>query len=250
MWGSCSRCSPAPTIATRARCRRKTATTPRPLHGRADLSGRRVAYSSNLNGLFPVDPEVEALTRQAARDFEALGCEVDEASFDPADLKEIIAGTRGFGMVARFAERVENDADRMTSQLVGQVRDALKIDVRTVAKAERLRTRYWQRVRSFMERYDYILTPTVGAPPFRLDEPLPQTIGGRPVARYYDVFLATYAFSVIGLPAMSVPCGFTAAACRSGCRSCRAAYARIACSKPPPPTPRRGRSMQSRARCP
>jgi hypothetical protein len=57
----------------------------------------------------------------------------------------------------------------------------------------------------------YILTPTVGAPPFRLDEPLPQTIGGRPVARYYDVFLATYAFSVIGLPAMSVPCGFTAA---------------------------------------
>ena len=154
---------------------------------------------------------MEALTRQAARDFEALGCEVDEASFDPADLKEIIAGTRGFGMVARFAERVENDADRMTSQLVGQVRDALKIDVRTVAKAERLRTRYWQRVRSFMERYDYILTPTVGAPPFRLDEPLPQTIGGRPVARYYDVFLATYAFSVIGLPAMSVPCGFTAA---------------------------------------
>jgi amidase len=177
--------------------------------GRADLSGRRIAYSPNLNGLFPVHPEVHALTQQAARDFEALGCKIEEASFDSADLKEIIAGTRGFGMVARFAEQVENDADRMTGQLVGQVRDALKVDLRAVAKAERMRTRYWQRVRSFMERYDYILTPTVGAPPFRLDEPLPQTIGGRPVARYYDVFLATYAFSVIGLPAMSVPCGFT-----------------------------------------
>jgi hypothetical protein len=78
-----------------------------------------------------------------------------------------------------------------------------------VANAERLRTSYWQRVRSFMERFDYILTPTVGAPPFRLDEPLPQMIGGRPVARYYDVFLATYAFSVIGLPALSTPCGVT-----------------------------------------
>ena len=34
-------------------------------------------------------------------------------------------------------------------------------------------------------------------------------VGGRPVARYYDVFFAAYAFSVTGLPAMSVPCGFT-----------------------------------------
>ena len=153
--------------------------------------------------------EVEALTRRAARDFEALGCEVEETSFDPAGLKEIIAGTRGFGMAARFAERVEKYADSMTDQLVQQVRDALKVDVRMVANAERLRTSYWQRVRSFMERFDYILTPTVGAPPFRLDEPLPKMIGGRPIARYYDVFLATYAFSVIGLPALSTPCGVT-----------------------------------------
>src|SRR5829696_1391484 len=87
--------------------------------GRADLSGRRIAYSPNLNGLFPIHPEVHALTQQAARDFEALGCKIEEASFDSADLKEIIAGTRGFGMVARFAEQVENDADRMTGQLVG-----------------------------------------------------------------------------------------------------------------------------------
>ena len=174
-----------------------------------DLKGRRVAYSADLNGLFPVDGEVGELTRRAAQDFEALGCTVEEASFDAADLKEIIAGTRGFGMVARYADRLEVHADKMTTQLIGQVTDALKLDVRTITNAERLRTRYWHRVRTFMERFDYILTPTVGAPPFRLDEPLPDTVGGRPVGRYYDVFFAVYAFSVTGLPAMSVPCGFT-----------------------------------------
>jgi Asp-tRNA(Asn)/Glu-tRNA(Gln) amidotransferase A subunit family amidase len=31
------------------------------------------------------------------------------------------------------------------------------------------------------------------------------------VARYYDAFLFTYAFSVAGVPAISVPCGFTRA---------------------------------------
>ncbi|MGD9831051.1 MAG: amidase [Hyphomicrobiaceae bacterium] len=174
-----------------------------------DLKGRRVAYTPDINGLMPVDAQVRELTRNAARGFEALGCSVEEACFDPADLREIIAGTRGFGMVARYADWLDVHADRMTSQLIGQVSDALKLDVRTITKAERLRTRYWQRLREFLERFDYLLTPTVGAPPFRLDQPLPTTVGGRPVTRYYDVFFGTYAFSVVGVPAMSVPCGYT-----------------------------------------
>ena len=175
----------------------------------ADFTGRRVAYSADLNGLFPVDPEIETATRAAARVFEGMGCIVEEASFDGSDLREIIAGTRGFGLVARFADLVERSGDRMSSQLVGQVSDGVRQDLRTVGKAERQRTAYWHRVRTFLERHEFLLTPTVGAPPFRIDQPLPTKVGGRPVDRYYDIFLATYAFSVVGLPVASVPCGFT-----------------------------------------
>jgi amidase len=125
-------------------------------------------------------------------------------------VREIIAGTRGFGMIARYADRLEAHRDLMTAQLINQVAEALRLDVRTITRAERLRTAYWQRVRAFLERFDYILTPTVAAPPFRLDCPLPTEIGGVAVERFYDVFLTTYAFSITGLPAMSVPCGFTA----------------------------------------
>jgi amidase len=173
------------------------------------LAGRRAAYSPDLEGLFPVDPEVEALTRRAADEFRELGCAVEEGSFDPADLKDIIAGTRGFGMVARYADRLERHREKLSSQLVGQVSDALTLGLRDVTRAERLRTLYWHRVRALLERFDYILTPAVGAPPFRLDRALPTEVGGRPVGRYYDVFFASYAFSVVGLPAMSIPCGET-----------------------------------------
>ena len=173
------------------------------------LDGRRVAYTRDLNGLVLVDPEVARLTTEAARAFERLGAVVDEACFDVADVREIIAGTRGFGMVARYADRLDVHRDRMTSQLINQVTDALKLDVRTITRAERLRTNYWHRVRAFLERYDYILTPTIPVPAFRLDQPLPTEIGGVPVERFYDVFLTTYAFSITGLPVMSVPCGLT-----------------------------------------
>jgi len=58
-----------------------------------------------------------------------------------------------------------------------------------------------RRVRVFMQDYDYIVCPTAGTPAFRIDQPLPEGL--------YDRFLLTYAFSVTGLPAISVPCGFT-----------------------------------------
>ena len=54
----------------------------------------------------PVDDEVRALTERAAADFATLGCDVAAATFDTADLRDIIAGTRGFGMVARYADRL------------------------------------------------------------------------------------------------------------------------------------------------
>ncbi len=175
--------------------------------GGADLAGRRIAYAHDLNGLFPIDPEVADLTRRAARRFEDMGAIVEETCFDTANIRDIISGTRAFGMVARYADRLDRHRDLMTLQLVNQVSEALTVDVRAITAAEKLRTEYWHRVRRFLEDYDYIIAPSVGAPPFRLDQPMPTTVGDVAVDRYYDVYLATYAFSVTGLPIMAVPCG-------------------------------------------
>jgi amidase len=113
-------------------------------------------------------------------------------------------------MVGRYADRYDAHKDQMTPPLLNQIEASLKLDLRTVTQAERRRGAYWQRVRQFLERYDYIVTPTIGVPPFRLDEPLPSHIGERQVERYYDTVLTPYAFSVTGLPIVAVPCGLTA----------------------------------------
>ena len=173
------------------------------------LAGTRIALGIDLDGLVPVEPEVAALVHAAARDLEALGCRVSETFFDTSDLAAIIFGTRGFGMIARYAERYERHREVMTRPLLNQIEAAREVDVRAVARAERLRTDYWHRVRALLERHDFIITPACGAAAFRLDRPLPGEVGGRKVERYYDIFLTAYAFSVTGLPAMSIPCGFT-----------------------------------------
>ncbi len=181
----------------------------RPADPAGHLAGTRLALSIDLGGLVPVEPETEALVRGATRALEALGCEVSETFFDNSSLAEIIFGTRGFGMIARYTERYERHRDVMTPPLINQIEAARDVDVQAIAKAERLRTEYWHRVRALLERHDFIITPAVGTPAFRLDRPLPDEVGGRKVERYYDIFLTAYTFSVTGLPAMSIPCGFT-----------------------------------------
>ena len=152
---------------------RDPGTLPTPEHdyllaasGERSLAGTRIAFARDLDGRVPTDPEVMAAVEQAVGRFESLGCVVEEDCFDLSDLTEIIAGTRAYAMVARQADRLEAHRDVMTANLIRQVTGALDCDVRGVARAERLRTCYWHRLRNFMHRYDYIITPTWGCLPF------------------------------------------------------------------------------------
>jgi Asp-tRNA(Asn)/Glu-tRNA(Gln) amidotransferase A subunit family amidase len=60
-----------------------------------------------------------------------------------------------------------------------------------------------------METRDLLILPTVAVPPFPVEQPYPSEINGKPLDNYTQWFFLTYGISVTGLPAISVPCGFT-----------------------------------------
>ena len=77
-------------------------------------------------------------------------------------------------------------------------------------RRDALRTELWQRVRAFMERYDLILLPTTSR------APVPRRAAvsdARSTASRCDNYIQwaflTYGITLTGLPAISVPCGFT-----------------------------------------
>jgi hypothetical protein len=65
-------------------------------------------------------------------------------------------------MVGRYADLIEAHRDAMTMPLVNQVEAALRLSVREIAAAERLRGEYWHRVRKVLKTFDYIVAPSVG----------------------------------------------------------------------------------------
>jgi len=56
--------------------------------------------------------------------------------------------------------------------------------------------------------YDFLLTPPVGIPPFPAATIYPREINGKPMGHHVDWMLLTYAITVTGLAAISVPCGW------------------------------------------
>ena len=173
------------------------------------LKGWRVAWTADLGGLVIVDDEVRAVFERAVQVFASGGAQVEPACPDLGDVPEIVRLTRGFLMVARHADKLAEHRAVLQAGLVENTEQGLALSAREIAAGELLRTRQWRRVREFMSERDLLLTPTTATPPFPIEQPHVTEVNGRPVGKAMQRSFLTYAFSVMGLPAISIPCGFT-----------------------------------------
>src|SRR3546814_14015123 len=82
---------------------------------------KRVAFSRDLGGITPVDPEVAAIVERAARRFEELGCIVEEASPDFADLQMIFQTLRAMGMAASRKGLLASHRDQLKPEVVWNI---------------------------------------------------------------------------------------------------------------------------------
>ena len=171
----------------------------------------KIAWSDNLN-LMPVDPVVLKEARKAIDVFRGLGGEVAEDCPDFSGARETALILRGVRFVARYGEQYRSDPEfrRWVNPLVtGNIEQGLKLTAEEIAWAHRQRSEIWERVKNFFDKYDLLLTPTAPIPPFPAETKFPTEIAGQPMKNYIDWAMLTYAITMTGHPAISVPCGWT-----------------------------------------
>jgi amidase len=173
------------------------------------VKGWRIAWTEDFAGLVPVDDEVRAVFERAVGVFRSLSARVESATPEMRDVPEIVRLTRGFLMVARHADKLPEHRAILQEGLVENTEQGLALTSHDVARGELLRTRLWDGVRAFLETRDLLITPTTATPPFPLDQPHVLMVNGQPLGKGMQRSYLTYAFSVLGLPAISIPCGFT-----------------------------------------
>jgi Asp-tRNA(Asn)/Glu-tRNA(Gln) amidotransferase A subunit family amidase len=172
-----------------------------------DVSSLRIGFSEDL-GFAPVDQVVRQTFRKKistiAPSF-AL-CEEAKVNFKDAE-SAYYYGVRGLYFLANFYEKYQDHKDDLDANLVSNIEDALRAKPEEFAKALVDQTRIYRDFQSTFQKYDILITPAANVLPFEHRILYPETLDGRPVRHYAEWFSISYAISLVGHPAISLPAG-------------------------------------------
>jgi amidase len=173
-----------------------------------DVKGTRIAWWKDLGGV-PVDRRVRDAVHAQRHVFESLGCIVEEAEPDFTDFDSVFKAVRALAFLTGVLPRVAGHREHVKDTILWEIDRGERLTAADIAWAETKRTELFHRMRRFMERYDFFVLPTVQVPPFSIDQPYPTEIEGVAMETYIDWMKSCYYISIVGNPAISVPCGFT-----------------------------------------
>ncbi len=174
-----------------------------------DFRGVRIAFSPDFGGQIPVAMNVQQVIESSRHYFQALGCVVEDTcpDFDGAD--HAFKTLRAWSFAATHRENIVKHRDLYKESLIWNVEEGMKLTGTEVALAERERTTLYRRVVNMMAEFEFLILPVSQVPPFSLEQEYVTEIEGQPMETYIDWMKSCYYISSIGLPAISVPCGFS-----------------------------------------
>jgi len=173
-----------------------------------DFTGARIAWWKDLGGI-PIDREVRRISNASRRVFESLGAITEEAEpdwegFDRAFriLRFWMAGTR---LTILPPERIS----LLKDTIQWEIEQSRALTGAEVAWAHMKHGEIFERMRQFMDRFDFFVLPVSQIPPFDVTQQWPTAIDGVRMDTYIDWMKSCYYITMTGCPAISVPFGRT-----------------------------------------
>ncbi len=169
---------------------------------------RRIAYTDDFGGAFPVDRETRDICRQALKHFEAMGAAVEEAFPDPGHIADAFLVLRAQSYVVDRELQIAEHRDKFKPDIIWNFEEGLKSSPARIAWAERERAAFYRRVAAFYETYDVLVLPGASTPAFDVTKRMPAKIDGEPLDNYLGGSLVTAIPTLMGTPSLVLPCGF------------------------------------------
>lgn len=168
----------------------------------------RVAWSADL-GITPVDAEVAAITAKAAARFAEIGTDVEAAHPDFSGAHDSFNVLRAKNFAVSKKALLDTRRDLLKPEVIWNIEAGLKYTMDDLVRAETTRATLRNRVLAFFERYDVICTPATIVAPFPVGQRYVEQVNGVRFDNYVHWLSIAYAFTLVGCPAISIPCGFT-----------------------------------------
>ncbi|MDE2819869.1 MAG: amidase [Chloroflexota bacterium] len=174
-----------------------------------DFKEVKIAWSPDL-GELPVEPRVLRALEEQLPIFDDIGCTLECAAPDFSDAYVIFQTLRAWTFELSFAEPFAEFGEESFKETIRwNVARGKRLSAIDISRAEAKRTELYHRLREFMDTYEFLLLPTAQVPPFPIEWEYPEQINGKKMNTYIDWMMSCAYITVTGLPAISVPCGFT-----------------------------------------
>ena len=167
-----------------------------------DMEGRKIAIGVG-EFIESADPEVWNAIQAAVKVFESMGCRIQKVNVDwmreAALANKTMTQSDG---AAVHRERLKEHPELFGEDIRRRLEDGANTTSTEYILARRTQAEVKKRCELFFESYDLLITPTtpIAAPTIEGNDAVEQA--GR-LTRF------TAPFNLAGLPALSVPCGFT-----------------------------------------
>jgi amidase len=168
----------------------------------------KVAFSPDL-GITPVDPEIATICQQAAMKFKAMGAQVDFVSPDFTGVHSSYQTLRAHSFAMALGGLYKNDPTVFKADIVDNIERGLNLTAADIVQAELTRGVLRARMEVFFDDYDLLLCPTSIVPPFPVEQRYVTSCNGVEFSNYIDWLAIVYAITLVSLPALSLPCGYT-----------------------------------------
>ena len=186
-------------------------------HG-ADLqpcaTPKRVGWLRDWGGALPMEGGVLATCEAALGLFEELGVAVEPlpAPFDRDALWEAWITLRSWQVAASLAPVIASE--KMKAQLkpeaLWEAERGLALSAMEVHRASAVRSAWFEKASELFQSYDALILPTAQLWPFDAELDWPKEIAGVSMDTYHRWMEVTVPASILGLPTLAVPAGFSA----------------------------------------
>lgn len=173
----------------------------------ADLTKLKVAFSADLGGFAPIDPDLKALFERGGKEIAKLFRSSASACPDFAQADFVYETLRAVVFVGTWHKRMQEMPGKWGPLVTRNYQDGLKLGVAQIAQANIRWTEIYRSAVAFFNDHDLLITPTCGVSPWPKHEIYPKRVAGRETPNYFDWVRMTYAVTLLNHPAISIPCG-------------------------------------------
>ncbi|MFZ1469857.1 MAG: amidase [Paracoccaceae bacterium] len=177
------------------------------------VAGLRIGWLGDWGGAYAMEPGILQACEAGLGVLEDLGAVVEVLAppFPAGDLWRSWVTLRAMLSAGGKRALYENAKHRAQTkpETIWEIEQGQGLSAQAVYEASVIRSRWYATAARMFDRFDAVVLPTAQVWPFPAEWRWPQAIAGRPMDTYHRWMEVVVPASLIGLPALSVPVGFS-----------------------------------------